>query len=593
MINIHNIYLDLLYGIYRHLNKTLNNELNGLTTNLGNPTFQLKERSNYQLPWAIINLNDYTTNLRPNQISHPHWDISLQRLGFHSCDKDISVVIQESMFLINIEVKINCDTHLEALNIKHHLLTHFPLDKHIYIEEYTSFIEVPDYIINNNLVDFQNDKVNNIYVMTNQTTGEKTYFFGMNYKPLLKTSSINNDISSNNELSYSVDISLEVQTSIPLYIIFPWINNYTDNLEEFKTEEIKKVGQKFITKSNEISHILYLKNKDDRKTYRFDIKNSDINKTNFEFGKLLATVIDSYTSYNIGFIWNNELITGDVISREKTSGIIRGDDIGGFCYNLKIKKDKLTFFFEGRILNEQVNSEITCNLVNTEQKTIYDGFSIISDDWLFMNVIECDKTNLIKSVSDINHHKAKIKKLTIRKINGEEFLESSDSGVFSNGIEINYKSGLIKHMPDEISEIDYDVVFEMNTLYGAGYINTVNIQFNNTNESLISGGIDVDEDISDSINFIISKPEFMYDSDRRVYLLFIKVFTTEFNIDDIKWILLVPHTSYKISSKNERIKLLKIGSLGDKICLEIPENEFIKNILTVDKFNPMFFYLKK
>jgi len=233
-MKIHNLYSDLL----RSLIFLLNNHIYGKNTikkfifNIGNRTFQLEYNTQFNLPNAIITLNEsMPLNLHPTNI---------QRIGMPNINripviynrtKDLTIELQEEHYIIGINIDINCESQFHAKNLEFQLLSVMPLNKWMFQYNFTSFIEIDEDIFNKDIISLDEHDIVNIFRIYDYNQAKSIKSFAINYKPLIRLTSTSVNISSTEQRTFTLNCVLEFMIQFPQYLFIPMEQRPHDFIE--------------------------------------------------------------------------------------------------------------------------------------------------------------------------------------------------------------------------------------------------------------------------------------------------------------------------------------------------------------------------
>jgi len=227
---IHNVYSDLLTSISYFLNDQVLNDshikIRGYQFNLGNSSFQLiDQQTQVELPFAICTLQAITPNIAHPYVYHRSVANNMLKVPIlYNRTKDIELFIQEEMYTISVNININCESQLQALEVQHRLLNHIPLNKYLQMYKYISYLELDSNFLNNYLFDLDHDRIENLFLKHNKYTDTFDYCVSCEYEPLIRQNSCDITIDSTVASSFLVASTFEFLTHIPVYIMGPRIN---------------------------------------------------------------------------------------------------------------------------------------------------------------------------------------------------------------------------------------------------------------------------------------------------------------------------------------------------------------------------------
>jgi hypothetical protein len=230
-VEIHNFLSDVLISVRNLFDNYIfpNTLIQSYSFNVSNKVFELdrwKYKSNYKFPAAIITLNEesYTFGERPNVISHVSVsNFNMQKALVNLTTKKV-VYLQEEHISIPISCQINCQNQLEAKDIEFTIKNFLPLGKEIIIYDFTSFLEINDIIFTKLDFDINNHEILNLFNKVNDRTGKLSFFFSMNYKPIIKLESCAVNIADKTSKSFSVNLEITLRVQLPKWM--SWDEEY-------------------------------------------------------------------------------------------------------------------------------------------------------------------------------------------------------------------------------------------------------------------------------------------------------------------------------------------------------------------------------
>jgi hypothetical protein len=517
-------------GLSRFINNKVlvGNPIQHLQLNIGDSGLQLDyEDPNFKLPAAIINLED----IRPYN-NHPY--IFQFRSGnihripvLYDKEKDLQLSIQEEQFTITAVLTINCLNHMQCLDIQHQLLSVLPVGKFMHFYEFTTFLEVDDFLVNEWLFDVDADTIDNLYLKQNRFLDKLDYCFSLKVQPLVKfndfTIILNPDTNAE---TFQISTSIEYLITIPVYILYPKID--FDSLIGPIKKTISRTdvsvpvcGINTNYRRITITHIEpnynFFKTIDvpvcvDYKTNTFSgiFNFIDMNGNNVQcslIGKVLGETINFDFDFKFEYLTTkgSGVLYYDLVKKVMTA-YLTGENIKGKLSNISLNGNIMTGFFEGNCYNKQVNSNLILNFAVQNRKYKLDNmklscpekkYIIIKNDELIPNNIFSSIQNIpkgckvvadktcIKSLTLINKYTKKplylnfdepkcfdkfgklCFKYKIKNINESTQYRQLliNSIIFKNQIKLGY------NLYDYISEEEYDICIELNPI--SGEINVV------------------------------------------------------------------------------------------------------------------------
>jgi len=224
-MKIHCFYSDLLLSLRYFFDNILfpGNQIKSYQFNIGNRTFQLKnETANFELPAIIINYRSSTPmGYHPYVFKHTPLENNNKYPILYNKTKRLSLLLQEEQFEFNIEVSINCESQLSAIQFEHQIQHMLIINKYFHFYKFYSFLELDDEFINSDMFDVHNDEIINLFVKQDQLTNKTRYCFSVQYEPLIRLDSISSAIQSTDQRSYQTSLSLTLLTPSPAYVEIP------------------------------------------------------------------------------------------------------------------------------------------------------------------------------------------------------------------------------------------------------------------------------------------------------------------------------------------------------------------------------------
>jgi hypothetical protein len=372
-MHIHNIYSDLLLSTTYFLNNKVlrysSTNIKMFEYNIGNASFQLKYDTQYELPAAIVKMENPRKYLG---ISHP-WAHQHNVFGnIHRTDvlynetKDEAIELQEEMYEIPISITINCESQIQALDIQHTFQQYTPIGAYLNYYEFVSFIELESSIFNKWMFDLNNDKIINLFYKQNEYTDESNYCFALKFAPLMRVNDVSISLGQSTDPSYSVNITLEVVTSIPSYIIYPFLDIQSN--VEIPTVRVERKNRMVPTK--EVSTVRVCPqqvNGDKLDPVYIQVVESDDDylgfEQEFEFnddgvlksGMLTGNITEEKKIFDVQAIIRGSPVVAKVtvIKNLETgvlTGIIQGDTISGRLKKIEyVGASTMKAFFEGSL----------------------------------------------------------------------------------------------------------------------------------------------------------------------------------------------------------------------------------------------------
>ncbi len=224
-MKIHCFYNDLVLSLRSFFDRIIfpGGVIKNYQFNFGNRSIQVKYDTAFELPSIIIN---YRTS-RP-MFYHPY-TFQKSPVGLncntipvlYDYNKRLSLLLHEETFEFNIEVLINCESQLSALQLEHTLQNSMVLNKFLHFYKFYSFLEIDQRFINHEMFDVNNDHILNLYQKYNRLNDTVDHCFAVQYKPLLRMDSIDIQLGSTEQRSFQVVLGLTMMNPVPIYLEIP------------------------------------------------------------------------------------------------------------------------------------------------------------------------------------------------------------------------------------------------------------------------------------------------------------------------------------------------------------------------------------
>lgn len=339
-LRIHSFYSDLLLSI-RYLFDNIIFEpgyIKHYEFNVGNRSFQLEYKTQYDMPMAIINYQESHPSLY-----HP-W--LLLRTGNNNqskfpvlfdSNKDLTLELQEEEYEIAVEVTINCESQFSAVELEHKIKSRTPLNKPLHLYSFYTFLEIPDEVLNPLMFDVNNDEIFNLYQKYDHTSDEVVHCCAIRYEPLIRLDNCASSIGTSETRSFSVSCSFVFITGVPVYYDIPASEKPTKNIADYLKEE--KVAIPVDKKQPILQLISKLSNDKLVKEY-------------------IPIVIDKSHSFNNNFIFDNEYDSSVV-------GKITKYHYFGYC--------KIVLEVDSKLEEFKVDFKLVADLKNNKQELTLNG----------------------------------------------------------------------------------------------------------------------------------------------------------------------------------------------------------------------------
>jgi hypothetical protein len=354
-MKIHNVYTDLLQScVYFLNNKILTDDhlkIKQFEFNISNSSYQLKYETQVELPAAIVSLQAIT-----QWINHPY--VFLHRVPnqlripvIYDRTKNIEISLQEEMYTVSVNVTINCESQLQAVEIQHRIQNYLPINKYLIAYEYISYFELDTAYLNKYLIDVDKDVIENLFYKHNKYLDKFDHCFSVEYSPLIRLNACDIGIDALTNSSFQVSCSFEFLTHIPIFIQGPNVN--LDNLVSKNHLYYSNIPVPTNNTGNNI--LIEVVNKQMNRSHTEIIQKQDNEFEGIDY------LYDSTLSYNNQVYSARIHLNYDVKNSQYNTKLcfVEGFKINGMLETIKLNNDKLTVFFNGLINNVLVTEFIT------------------------------------------------------------------------------------------------------------------------------------------------------------------------------------------------------------------------------------------
>ena len=215
-------YSDLLLSLRYFFNNIIfqTDLIKNFEFNTGSRTFQLNYKSQHELPTALIN---YQTTRAITY--HPYVFQNTPNLNripvLFNRTKDLLLELQEELYEVTVDITINCESQLQALEMEQ-MIQHFsPPNKYFQHYRFYSFMKIDNAFVHPDIFDPNMDLIYNLFTKYNRRANSVDYCFAVEYKPMIKFESVQAQISSSDARSFAISCPLNIMTPVPVYQVIP------------------------------------------------------------------------------------------------------------------------------------------------------------------------------------------------------------------------------------------------------------------------------------------------------------------------------------------------------------------------------------
>jgi hypothetical protein len=614
-MKIHNVYSDILLYLGNSINNVLDQPIKNFQYNIGNASFTIEYDPNYELPAAIIN---YTGS----QFHNARPDTFLRRTGninqlpvLYNHTKHIGLIIQEDLFVVNIDFVINCNSQLEAIQFKHQLENHIPPNKYLQFYKFVSYYNLEGDYLNPFIFDVVNDSIENLFYKHDQIKDNIEYCYAVSYYPLVKLTNSSINLSGINSSSYGLNLSFELLIQLPSSCFL----DITSQQQRFYVDN-NQYDQSFTLNYPNI--LLPLDN--DKVWVEFN--NNQIYNYSFDNNNDLYLISDHFIitkksiehSYIVRGIINDKIINHSTIilnvgNKNKMYGSIDGSEIVGNVFDVEIDNinNRIKATFEGQWLSnyskfnidleyqsETVNYQLdNINIVNLPTNIT----EIVSYRYIPVGLLKDKILTVNKSRTELNPNHNIIKKIIFKdetelELDIRPLYDPNKKRLIYNFI---YDNNNITIIADQttckfidqsnlISQILINGALDYYPIRNIGKIEKINYNLQIYNQVISTiAPIELSYYHPECFNLIIDNIIAKRTNDYRYEFKIKLPYYNKLKVSDFKFYFSA--TDY-VSSKQDLKIILDIDkSLTNQLYFSTTESFYIDQFSKINKINPLFF----
>jgi len=633
-MKIHNIYSDLMLALSNHINSFLSPKIKSFQYNLANVSFSLNLSPQFELPTAIIKLNATEPFINhPYVFQHNNLTKNCHQIPIlYDRTKDIEISLQEEIYKVTIDILINCESQIQAINLNHLIINFTPINKPLHLFEFFSFFELDSTLLTRFLIDVDNDQIQNLFLKHNRYSDTLDYCFSVNYNPIVKLLSSSVGIDNISAGTFQVSTSYEIMAHLPIHLKHPGIGYSLNILPDHKLLYYSNLP---VGVQNLPYLLLELNNKIITEVQIIPILNILDNgqfQIDFSYGQVIGSLSNKITEYVSVLVYNNLTFNCNVIETYNyntliTQYVIDGD-ISGRLRNVTIEDNIISGWFSGFISNRIVEIHLKFNIINIFLDYKLQTFTTTFTDYQVLNYrLISNKRNIISDfILKINRFavkleptKSSISSILIFDKNLNQFktidflipIPATTQILIFNYNSINYsipininsdtlKIGLGQLTPN-LNLIDL-IAFNFNELefiyinnLHSGYIESVNIDFTFNNE-VISDIVPFQkygQQLFTGTNIVLSSIDSEYDAPNLKYKVKI-LLDNIWNIDifNISWRFIWKDIMFQ-SDTTTQIVLDVLNSSPTGLQFIVDEGLYMKIFNRVTRLNPLYFSIVK
>jgi hypothetical protein len=409
----YSFYSDLLLSLRYFFNTIIlkSDVIKSYEFNLGDRSFQLDYSTQHELPAAIINYrNSVAVSYHPYVFQRTNFD-NINRIPvLYNRTKELELDLQEELHQISLDIVINCDSQLQALEIEQMINHYSPIGKYFQHYRFYSFIKIDNQFIHPDIFDVNNDLIYNLFIKHNRRQDAVDYCFSVEYNPLIRFESCQAELSSSEQRSFTVSCPVTIVTPIPVFQMIP---NYQKSLSN---KPVRTYNRSDIIVSTGSSDLLLV-------SFTNHSCVAVVQTTDSETGEFAATFTYNDSTYTItGFIETEEIVcdgnitvnnqvkvtcTFTVIKNllENTYTISVSGPIDATLTHAEydLSANQLTGYLSTTFNNEPIEAYITVDDLNIlrQSKILSTNFTVtdnITRNIKFVSVLNLYNTNLDLSI---------------------------------------------------------------------------------------------------------------------------------------------------------------------------------------------------
>jgi|GEM_PF-6600693 len=232
----HNFYADLVLSLRTFFDKIVfpNSEIKGYRFNIGNRSLQLNtNNTKFDLPWMII---DYQTSRHVAYHSHTwlksQFDNTSKYPVLYNRTKNLTLVMQEELFEYQIQVTVNCESQLSALQFQHDIEKYLVHGRYFQLYSFFSFFTIDDKLLHEEMFDVNNDYIYNLFMQYDPLKDQTIYSFSVKYEPLVRIDSSDVSMTNSEQRSFPITIQLNIINPMPIYTEIPVVERSKPNVKK-------------------------------------------------------------------------------------------------------------------------------------------------------------------------------------------------------------------------------------------------------------------------------------------------------------------------------------------------------------------------
>ena len=230
--NIYHFYRDLLFYFANFIDSQLNNIFRKIEFNISTKTFLYKDfDASLKLPALLINVSQLRQRVDKHSpllysTLYCETEVFKTPLLLNETRQDV-VISNLKQFEINIDLQINTESALSALEIANYIMQIFPENQTFQWEGFNTLVPISDSLISD--WDIINDDIYYLYQYLDLNTNKTTYYDPLEVSPLV--ANIGQSVNVNQiQSTFQQTVSFKLNLFVPVKLIRKSLPNVIQNI---------------------------------------------------------------------------------------------------------------------------------------------------------------------------------------------------------------------------------------------------------------------------------------------------------------------------------------------------------------------------
>lgn len=324
--NIYHFYRDLLFYFANFIDSQLNNIFRKIEFNISTKTFLYKDfDASLKLPALLINISQLRQRVDKHSpllysTLYCETEVFKTPLLLNETRQDV-VISNLKQFEINIDLQINAESALSALEIANYIMQIFPENQTFQWEGFNTLVPISDSLISD--WDIINDDIYYLYQYLDLNTNKTTYYAPLEVSPLV--TNIGQSVNVNQiQSTFQQTVSFKLNLFVPVKLIRKSLPNVIQNifisyslsnelplLSTFESEHIIKNDTFDFYRGFILSNKMICENNEKEKYIKIKLTNIKV-FDDFEKNVIVKICLDPLKNKYITSLENNLLKIEDV-----------------------------------------------------------------------------------------------------------------------------------------------------------------------------------------------------------------------------------------------------------------------------------------